>query len=171
MSSTNKTSLGLNMWEASDKPVRQDFINDNVIIDEKITKLNSSLEELNNNLNSKLSNLYFKNWEDAILLEGWTGNIAFGKTITGQVAMHFVLGTGSKVSEGTVISVLPQRYWPVRTVAVPVFKSNMSPYDSRLGMYITSGGHVTIRGPLTDGLVANAPNANLTGNIIYFSNP
>lgn len=41
MSSTNKTSLGLNMWEASDKPVRQDFVNDNVIIDEKITKLNS----------------------------------------------------------------------------------------------------------------------------------
>ncbi|SUY52356.1 neuraminidase [Lacrimispora sphenoides] len=44
MSSTNKTSLGLNMWEASDKPVRQDFVNDNVIIDEKITKLNSDLQ-------------------------------------------------------------------------------------------------------------------------------
>lgn len=44
MSSTNKTSLGLNMWEASDKPVRQDFVNDNVIIDEKMTKLNSDLQ-------------------------------------------------------------------------------------------------------------------------------
>lgn len=43
MSSTNKTSLGLNMWEASDKPVRQDFVNDNVIINEKITKLNSDI--------------------------------------------------------------------------------------------------------------------------------
>lgn len=43
MSSTNKTSLGLNMWEASDKPVRQDFVNDNVIIDEKITKLNTDI--------------------------------------------------------------------------------------------------------------------------------
>lgn len=43
MSSTNKTSLGLNMWEASDKPVRQDFVNDNTIIDEKITQLNSNL--------------------------------------------------------------------------------------------------------------------------------
>ena len=43
MSSTNKTSLGLNMWEASDKPVRQDFVNDNTIIDEKITNLNSNL--------------------------------------------------------------------------------------------------------------------------------
>lgn len=43
MSSTNKTSLGLNMWEASDKPVRQDFVNDNVIVDEKISELNSNL--------------------------------------------------------------------------------------------------------------------------------
>ena len=43
MASTNKTSLGLNMWEASDKPVRQDFINDNKIIDERIAKLNSDL--------------------------------------------------------------------------------------------------------------------------------
>lgn len=41
MSSTNKTSLGLNMWEGSDKPVRQDFVNDNVIIDEKMFQLNS----------------------------------------------------------------------------------------------------------------------------------
>ncbi|MDR7811497.1 hypothetical protein [Lacrimispora sp.] len=46
MSSTNKTSLGLNMWEASDKPVRQDFVNDNVIIDEKFTKLNSDLTKV-----------------------------------------------------------------------------------------------------------------------------
>ena len=46
MSSTNKTSLGLNMWEASDKPVRQDFVNDNTIIDEKITNLNSNLGDI-----------------------------------------------------------------------------------------------------------------------------
>lgn len=41
MSSTNKTSLGLNMWEASDKPVRQDFVNDNVIINEKVSQLSA----------------------------------------------------------------------------------------------------------------------------------
>ena len=46
MSSTNKTSLGLNLWEASDKPVRQDFVNDNTIIDENITKINSNLNNL-----------------------------------------------------------------------------------------------------------------------------
>jgi len=52
MSSTNKTSLGLNMWEASDKPVRQDFVNDNTIIDEKITQLNSNLTELSSTVTS-----------------------------------------------------------------------------------------------------------------------
>ncbi len=51
MSSTNKTSLGLNIWEASDKPVRQDFINDNVIIDEKISELNSNLRNKQDSLN------------------------------------------------------------------------------------------------------------------------
>ncbi|GEM_PF-3099970 len=64
MSSTNKTSLGLNMWEASDKPVRQDFVNDNVIIDEKVSKLEQNfsnenviidekITKLNSNLNNK----------------------------------------------------------------------------------------------------------------------
>ncbi len=57
MASTNKTSLGLNMWEASDKPVRQDFVNDNVIIDEKITKLNSDLQDQIATSNSNLSNV------------------------------------------------------------------------------------------------------------------
>lgn len=60
MSSTNKTSLGLNMWEASDKPVRQDFVNDNVIVDEKISELNGNLELKANasdlaNVNSNLN--------------------------------------------------------------------------------------------------------------------
>ena len=55
MSSTNKTSLGLNMWEASDKPVRQDFVNDNVIINEKITKLNSDFNLKVNSSNFNVS--------------------------------------------------------------------------------------------------------------------
>lgn len=55
MSSTNKTSLGLNVWEASDKPVRQDFVNDNVIINEKITKLNSDLGNKLNNTGGTLT--------------------------------------------------------------------------------------------------------------------
>jgi len=43
MSSSNKTSLGLNAWSPSDKPVRQDFVDDNIKIDEQITKLNRDL--------------------------------------------------------------------------------------------------------------------------------
>jgi hypothetical protein len=57
MSSTNKTSLGLNMWEASDKPVRQDFVNDNVIIDEKITKLKEDFVSGNVIVNEEISKL------------------------------------------------------------------------------------------------------------------
>ena len=39
MASTNKTSLGLNQWVASDKPVRQDFVNDNTIVDNKLSQI------------------------------------------------------------------------------------------------------------------------------------
>ena len=38
MSSSGKTSLGLNIWEGGDYPQRIDFCNDNQIIDEQITK-------------------------------------------------------------------------------------------------------------------------------------
>lgn len=37
MSSTNKTSLGLNLWLGGDKPKREDFCSDNTIIDKAIT--------------------------------------------------------------------------------------------------------------------------------------
>jgi hypothetical protein len=57
MSSTNKTSLGLNMWEASDKPVRQDFVNDNVIIDEKVSKLEQNFSNENVIIDEKITKL------------------------------------------------------------------------------------------------------------------
>ena len=60
MASTNKSSLGLNMWEASDKPERADFVADNRIIDEKIAKLNSDLATATGNIGS-ISPLIIKN--------------------------------------------------------------------------------------------------------------
>ena len=38
MSSSNKTELGLNLWLGGDKPKREDFCNDNLIIDKQITE-------------------------------------------------------------------------------------------------------------------------------------
>ena len=38
MSSSNKTELGLNLWLGGDKPKREDFCNDNSIIDKQITE-------------------------------------------------------------------------------------------------------------------------------------
>ncbi|MBE5980896.1 MAG: hypothetical protein E7249_17515 [Paenibacillaceae bacterium] len=93
MSSTNKTSLGLNMWEASDKPVRQDFVNDNTIIDEKITNLNSKLDNVNSNLNNKVNStdiaseylgLTVKNTKLKLLIENFNFNngVAYKSAIT-----------------------------------------------------------------------------------------
>lgn len=48
MASTNETSLGLNQWAASDKPVRQDFVKDNAIINDNLIKANNEITKLNN---------------------------------------------------------------------------------------------------------------------------
>ncbi|MBS5956739.1 MAG: hypothetical protein KIC73_07525 [Clostridiales bacterium] len=70
MSSTNKTSLGLNMWEASDKPVRQDFVNDNVIIDDEVTKLKQDIGSNNTVINEKINKLN----------SNFVGNISYSGT-------------------------------------------------------------------------------------------
>ena len=95
MSSTNKTSLGLNLWEASDKPVRQDFVNDNTIIDEKITKINSNLDNVNSNL-TNLSN-------DLLVDALWTGNVSNGNiTLSNSVDDYkaLILNIGSPAATG-----------------------------------------------------------------------
>ena len=49
MSSTNKTTnLGLNQWTGNDSPKREDFNNDNQIIDEKIGTLGTQMAEMAN---------------------------------------------------------------------------------------------------------------------------
>ncbi|MEG1178036.1 MAG: hypothetical protein RSE40_05295, partial [Hydrogenoanaerobacterium sp.] len=42
MSSSSKTSLGLNMWVGSDKPKREDFCRDNEITDKTVAALQST---------------------------------------------------------------------------------------------------------------------------------
>ncbi len=90
MSSTNKTSLGLNMWEASDKPVRQDFVNDNVIIDEKVTKLeqdfssgNVITEEKIAKLNSNFANHNMEYHARIYPTTGWISGIINDKIAQG----------------------------------------------------------------------------------------
>ncbi|WP_024293805.1 hypothetical protein [Lacrimispora indolis] len=103
MSSTNKTSLGLNMWEASDKPVRQDFVNDNVIINEKITKLNSDLQNQIATTNSNLTKILHYASSGAAI----TANTLFQKDYT---VSEFGL-TGK-----TIIGVITTlRYFPGNT--------------------------------------------------------
>jgi len=100
MSSTNKTSLGLNMWEASDKPVRQDFVNDNVIIDEKITKLNSDLSKLGV-LNMNLFRANFDSANNRIVLEFYISSneiyyLKFGTTTKEIILDAMINGVSSR---------------------------------------------------------------------------
>ncbi|WP_143320254.1 hypothetical protein [Clostridium sp. HBUAS56010] len=73
MASTNKTSLGLNMWEASDKPVRMDFVNDNSIINEEVSNLKEDLGKSNALVDEKISKL------NSNLTNVTTGDTLLGK--------------------------------------------------------------------------------------------
>ena len=55
MASTNKTELGLNLWDPTDAPEREDFNSDNEIIQEAIDTLNADLSESLTALNNRLS--------------------------------------------------------------------------------------------------------------------
>lgn len=114
MSSTNKTSLGLNIWEASDKPVRQDFVNDNTIIDEKITKINSNLDNVNSNLNNVNSNIVksYNNYLDISTTTNYVNeyqggipisNIISAFGLSDKTILAVICRGGNLITDGVVI--------------------------------------------------------------------
>lgn len=110
----------------------------------------------------------FENWKSATLLEGWTGEFVYSKNGFGQVRLRLELGTGTNIASGTVIAKIPEEYAPKNALPIPILKSNLSPYDSVLGMLITVSGDVIIRSPLTDELTASYAEASLCSEITYW---
>lgn len=149
MSSTNKTSLGLNMWEASDKPVRQDFVNDNVIVEEEVSKLrqdivncNAAIDEKINKLNSNITNLAQKTLVNGYkgapstqnyTLEAFTAYLIVCGTVgsgnTNNIAVYIVVTGASGINNG-VINTL-------------VANSSINPTLNGLTLTITSSAYYT----------------------------
>ena len=76
MSSTNKTEfLGLNSWVGADVPKREDFVNDNVILDNSInTHFKDESRHLNEDERTK--------WNSPFLIQHYSGNGAETNSIT-----------------------------------------------------------------------------------------
>lgn len=73
MSSTNKTEMGLNLWQGGDKPQRSDFNRDNILIDKafsthKSDKMHITDEEREKWNNYIYSGVYFGNGETSRLI-------------------------------------------------------------------------------------------------------
>lgn len=126
MSSTNKTSLGLNMWEASDKPVRQDFVNDNVIIDEKISELDSNLvlkanasdlANINSNLTGLSNGLTLTNISSSFTTNSTYvtsfSAYKFGKVIFISGALTTSIPTGSITNIANIANTTNSNYYPI----------------------------------------------------------
>ena len=129
MSSTNKTSLGLNMWEASDKPVRQDFVNDNIIINEKITKLNSDLNPVGT---TKVDAGYIN---VTLAANEWTGvNIPLNKHLS---SIDYVQAT--PYSENPLRIFAPV-VTAINTNTIRVLVYNQEPVTATIGLWVLAYG-------------------------------
>ena len=79
MPSENKTpNIGLNQWQGNEYPKRQDFVDDNLIIDTEIKNLKNTIENLNADgitFNNAIDDLIarLKRLEDAVM-SNITGN-------------------------------------------------------------------------------------------------
>lgn len=144
MSSTNKTSLGLNMWEASDKPVRQDFINDNVIIDERISELNNNYNVVDEKISELNSNLTYKTGDTYTI----PTNFPLQGYISGSATMLFFLLVLPKTANGLSVQSIECSNFTVRSIngylVQDVLLSSVGTVttiikDNLIRVYITSG--------------------------------
>jgi len=113
MPSTNKTEfLGLNHWSGSDKPKREDFVGDNLIIDSALGNTQNNIESI---LNALSNNWPLSTWEP--MLSGATTDPVVTQTVTrgvygrlGPFGLVFgqIGGTISTIGSGIIkITTLP----------------------------------------------------------------
>ncbi|MEG0258183.1 MAG: hypothetical protein RR632_07760 [Christensenella sp.] len=102
MSSSSKTSLGLNMWVGSDKPKREDFCRDNEITDKTIAALQSTKadktavsEELSHKANQEVGS-----WTPVLAGMSTAGNFVYSR----QYGKYIKIGNVVTISCDLAIS-------------------------------------------------------------------
>lgn len=112
MSSTNKTSLGLNQWVGTDKPKREDFNEDNRITDEGINQLKKDVININSDLTKSIRG-YVVNAADI------SGTTLYTKDITGRNYLNGALyNTSAGIKSGQLLGVVPIGFRPIRSQEV-----------------------------------------------------
>lgn len=163
MPSADKTpNIGLNKWQGNEYAKRQDFVDDNIIIDAELKRQDDARKthEAEKATQSNLGHIKKQeDWITGTLKSGWTGTILYAKNDLGMVTL-IISATSGTVADGTVIATLPSGYYPTGTTVI------------RGHNYITDefkfaiGGNANLR-ILGSNLVTNT---SYSINITYYTN-
>mgnify|MGYP005784239157 CR=1 FL=1 len=157
MASTNKTTnLNLNSWTGSDKPKREDFVNDNNIIDNKLGShlLNEDIH-ITNTLKQKITNPFICSTYYGNGNESQTITLAFEPTLVIVFAQDKPLCEFDETNDYTI-----------NNSAMAAFNSA----GESSGIYL-NGTTITMSQSQTapsNGIYNNLNNANLTYTYIAF---
>ena len=160
MSSTNKTSLGLNQWDATDPIQRVDFNKDNEIINEALGR-KANLDDVDKELAGKmnktlLQRFAFSTSEKYVAY----GGASYSKMENGMVMLCGSFHTpNAKIADGDVIATLPEGFRPFGQIYYPA--AYYPPFT--LGyVYIARDGNI--------GVKVENPNTNVVHfNIVYIA--
>jgi len=145
--STNKTPLGLNNWNSSEKPVMAEFNSDNQIIDQQLRELSA------NKVNRVPPEVYTITPTTDFTVEN---NFVFYKEENGFVTVEGQLIKNSNIVDSDVPGYLPGAFRPDRTI----YRS--ATYQGPSGMAafvaITTDGKIVLR---TAGNPATATRVNI----------
>ena len=163
MSSTNKTSLGLNMWEASDKPVRQDFVKDNVIIDDEVTKLKQDIGSKNTVINEKINKLN-SNLSNDNILNGTNCYVRYsGATLIISVTATGITLIGGNSINSNVFSLPPNVHLKLDIYdSLCLLDQNWTPFVTANNCFVSIGSN----GVINVRCSRDVNNAVLVGNIV-----
>ena len=119
MSSTNKTSLGLNQWDATDQIQRVDFNKDNEIINEVLER-KADLDDVDEELEKKVSKDTSITWHDLELLNGFAKNsiAKYSKDNNGWVQITGAISRSSVPTANEQIVQLPVGFRPSEVIPI-----------------------------------------------------
>jgi hypothetical protein len=137
--SKEKTALGLNKWDGSEKPSMGEFNEDNRIIDEELRAVNAQLA------NKVTAGLLTK---IALPLGSGVSSSTesfFYKNVFGEVTVSANL-LKSDMANGMVLAILPIGYRPAITIETPA--TYYSPFDSGF-IRVYSNGNIAVLKPIS----------------------
>lgn len=106
-------------------------------------------------------------WYEATMINGFTGQIRFGKNALGTVFVEVYINNLASITPGTLIATLPTGYRPGRNMPITINQANMHPYGNSMPFLISNTGELVIA--YDNKLSGTSASAALVGGASYYA--